>query len=111
MAKAVVVVSSRDREKAALGVRWAAAAKRNGWVEDVKVLFFGPSEDLLAEGDEAVMTALKDLKDLGVEAIACRRFAEGKGYAGKLEERGVKVGFVGELIAKYMEEGYKVITF
>jgi len=109
--RAVVVVSTRDVEKAVLAARWAAAARRNGWVEEVAVFFFGPSEDLIASGDEAVLEALQALREAGVRVAACRRFAEGRGYASRLEELGVEVYYVGEEIARLIREGHTVLTF
>ncbi|MET1128890.1 MAG: hypothetical protein ABWW70_06195 [Thermoproteota archaeon] len=111
MAKVLVVVSTSEVEKASLGIRWAAAAVRNKWVDDVEVVFFGPVEEKIAEGDERLLGPLKELIELGKMPAACRRVAEMGGYVNKLAERQVKVEYVGELIAKYVKEGYVPLVF
>ncbi len=114
--KVLALISSGDKEKVVVGLRWAFNAKTRGWVDDVKVFLFGPSEDLVAKRDEEVTTIVKMLADAGVEVVACRGYAERRGISRELEnaleaEAAGRLDFVGPLIAKLIAEGYHVVSF
>lgn len=109
--KVLVIVSTGEIPKASLGIRWAAAAIRNGWVDDVEVVLFGPVEELVAKGEEQLIEPLAELVKLGKEPLACRRVADAQGITAELERRNVKTEYVGEIIAKLMAEGYVPLTF
>jgi hypothetical protein len=111
MSKFLVVISTSERDKALLGLRWAIAALKNKWAEDVEVVFFGPIEKSIAEGDNDLLGLIKDLEGLGKEAVACIRVAEAEGIAEKISEKNVKLGRVGELIAKYVDNGFIPLVF
>ncbi|UCD45681.1 MAG: hypothetical protein JSV27_04135, partial [Candidatus Bathyarchaeota archaeon] len=50
--KTLVVVATGDREKALTALMYAGNALKRQWLEDVKIVFFGPSERLLATDEE-----------------------------------------------------------
>ncbi len=111
MARFLVVVSSGEKPKSLLALRWAAAALSNGWADDVDVVFFGPAEDFLARGDPDFYEAIKALQSQGKEPIACERFAQAAGYLDTLAKRGIRTGYVGEIIARKTAEGYTPLVF
>ncbi len=62
--KALVIVSSDD-DRALPGFMWAVNAVKYGWVEDVKVILFGPIEKAIAEGGTSALShGLRSLKSL-----------------------------------------------
>jgi len=109
MAKALVIISSVD-EKALVGFMWATNAIKNGWVEDVEVILFGPIEKAVAEGDERFIPWIEKLRELGKLPIACKRIAELEGFETSLQKY-TKVEYVGKIIAEHLEKGYIPMTF
>jgi len=107
--KVVIIVSTGDKMKAAAGLRYAYRAQTERWIDDVKVIFFGPSEWLLV-GDQDIASVAKDI--VAVEKpVACKAFADRDGITGKLEEMGLTVDFVGPIISEYIKRGYVPLVF
>ncbi|MCE4602763.1 MAG: hypothetical protein F7B18_06240 [Desulfurococcales archaeon] len=110
MAKVLVIISSSDKAKALTGILWAFNALKHGWVEDLKLVLFGPVEKLVAERDPDLVNILSLMEPFGGEPIACRRMAEAGGYLEDLEKT-VKTEYVGPMIARLLEEGYTPLVF
>ena len=65
--KVFVLLSSGDREVALeVGLIYPLNAAKNKWLDEVKVIIFGPSEKLAAY-DSQVQEKLKELQETGVE--------------------------------------------
>lgn len=108
--KVVVIVSSSDVNKAMTGLMWAINARKYKWVDDVRLIFFGPIEERIAKGDESILSALMEFQSLGGSPLACKRVAEVGGYLESLENR-VRVEYVGKLISDLLQEGYTPLVF
>ena len=54
--KALVIISSgiEAREKALTGIMYAVNAVKYKWLEDVRIIFFGPSERLILSDDDEI---------------------------------------------------------
>lgn len=102
--KLLVVISTRDKEKALAGLMYARNALERGWLDDVKVVFFGPSERLVAEDDEVADT-VKDVALIG-ESFACKALSDREGFSGELEKLGVKVEYIGSMMSNLIKGGY-----
>jgi len=102
--KLLVIIASGDRDKALTGLMYAENALKRGWLEDVKVFFFGPVEKLMVE-DEEVSEAVKEVAALG-ECIACKAISDENEISEKVENLGVRVEYVGSIISGYIREGY-----
>jgi len=107
--KVMVIVSTAEKDKALTGIMYAVNAQKNKWLDDLKVIFFGPFENLLCE-DEEVAQAASRLLDYETP-IACKFLSDRDGISDKLEEMGVNVDYVGSLISGYIEEGYTPMVF
>lgn len=110
MVKILVVVATSDKEKAKAALMYATNAKRFGWVEDIKVVYFGPIEKMIAEEDEEIMSYIRLVRELGLESIACKRIAEIGGYLEKLKVK-VKTEYVGKYVSDLLENGYVPLVF
>ena len=109
--KVFVVLSSSDREVALeVGLIYPLNAAKNKWVDEVKVIIFGPSEKVAAY-DTEVQEKIKDLQNVGVEVLACKWCADRMNITSKLEEAGVKVVFVGSIISQLLKDGWTSLTF
>lgn len=109
MAKVIVIISTAEKDKALTGIMYAVNAQKYKWIEDLKVIFFGPFENLLCE-DEEVAAAASRLLDYETP-IACKFLSDRDGISEKLEKIGVNVDYVGALISGYIAEGYVPMVF
>ncbi len=100
----LVIIASGEREKVLTAIMYARNTANYGWLGDVKVMFFGPSENLLVEDEEVGLEA-QNLSNL-MEPIACKFLSDRDEISPKIEELGVKVDYVGSKIADLINEGY-----
>ena len=109
--KVFVILSSGDREVALeVGLVYPLNAKTKGWMDEVKVIIFGPSEKIAAY-DMEVQGRLKELQKAGVEVMACKWCADRMNIAGVLEEAGIPVVYVGSIISDLLKDGWASLTF
>ena len=102
--KALVIISTGEVEKALIGLMWATNALRFGWMEDVRVIFFGPAQNLVLEDNR-----VKEMAQGLVEAekpIFCKFISDRDGNSEQLEQLGMDVQFVGEIISNFIKDGY-----
>jgi len=102
--KLLVIIATSDREKALTGLMYAGNALRRGWMEDIKVVFFGPSERLATE-DEEVASRAREIAGAG-GSFACKAISDREGISGDLEELGLKIEYVGTIISDLVKDGY-----
>ncbi len=80
-------------------------AIRNRWLDNVKVVFFGPSEQLVATCDDKVAFFVKEVIAL-TNCFACKAISDEKGVSERLAKVGIKVAYVGTIISNLIKEGY-----
>ena len=73
--------------------------KKKGRASDVRILFFGPSEEMIAKGGEDVDGMLKEASDLGMYKTACVFIAQQHKIDQTLTAKGVKLEPAGEVLA------------
>lgn len=102
--KLLVIIATGEREKALAGMMYAGNAMKRSWLDDVKVVFFGPSERLTVE-DKQVSEKAKELIAAG-ECFACKAIADKEGISTELEKLGAKVEYVGPIVSTFIKDGY-----
>jgi len=102
--KLLVIIASGDKDTALTGLMYAGNALKNGWLADVKVVFFGPSERLVVQDDE-VAERVKEVALVG-ESFACKAISDREGLSEEVEKLGVKVEYVGSIISDLIKDGY-----
>jgi len=102
--KLLVIVASGDRDKVLTAMMYANSALKRGGFDDVRVVFFGPSEQLVAD-DEEIREKAESLAE-ATECIACKAISDRRGISGEIEELGVKVEYVGSIVSGLIGEGY-----
>lgn len=86
-------------------------AKKNKWMDTIRVFFWGPAEKVLVSALE-VKAKVMDLVELIPENVyACRECAEDYNIKDLLENLGVSVQFIGEMISNLLNEGWAQLTF
>ncbi|AKG91458.1 Uncharacterized protein conserved in archaea [Geoglobus ahangari] len=110
--KVLVIVSSgrAEKEKAMTGLMYAVNATKHGWA-DVKLILFGPVEELVAEGDPDILTMLEMFaREKGEAPLACKRIAEMKGYEDRMGQS-VRLEYVGKIVSELIADGYTPLVF
>lgn len=109
--KLFVMLASQDREVALeCGLEYPLNAAKTRWMDEVKVIFFGPSEKIAAY-DTQVRDKIKNLQDAGVEILACKWCADRMNITGVLEQAGIKVVYVGPIISQLIKDGWASLSF
>ena len=103
--KVVVILSSGDAGTARTGAMYAVNALRHGWMEEVRLVLFGPAEELLLH-DETLQGFVRDYQSMEEQAVACKFIADRDGTAAGIAALDVQVEYVGKLISDLIQEGY-----
>jgi len=103
--KTVVIISTAETEKAYTGLMYAVNARKNVWMEDVRLIFFGPAEKLLLS-DAGMQDFLKQYLELKGEAVACKFISDRDSTSVQIGKLGVKIEFVGKMISDLVKEGF-----
>ncbi|MCY0851075.1 hypothetical protein [Sulfuracidifex metallicus] len=108
--KALFVIMSDDLRFDA-GVIVAYNSIKNKRFDDLKVMFFGPSQTRLTklEGDTKKM--VQELIQNKMVDSACVGIADMMKIRPDLEKMGITLMSAGDRIAYYLKEGYEIITF
>lgn len=107
MTKILSLVTSRETEKINMALNFSKRQKAAG--HDIRILFFGPSEGVLAENEEIKNAIKADFPDSD-RPKACIAVAQMQNIDAKLKGIAELVR-AGEYITKSIDEGYAVITF
>lgn len=107
--KVMVIISTSEKDKALAGILYAKNAQKNKWVDEVRVIFFGPFENLVCK-DEDVVQAASELLDYQTP-IACKFLSDRSGVSDKLVALGFNVEYVGALISDSIKAGYIPMVF
>ncbi len=102
--KLLVIVATGDREKAQTALMYANNAMKRGWLDDIKVVYFGPSEKLVVE-DPVISDQAREIAEAG-GSIACKYISDRDGVSEKMEKLGVQVEYVGSIISDLIKDGY-----
>lgn len=108
--KLLVVVVTDEEDRASIGVHMASRMIERGKLADVRVLFFGPSERLLAHPPAQMSEALEVVRR-AAKPMACRAVAERLDVLAPLEAAGVELVAAGQEIEQRLLEGYQLMTF
>jgi hypothetical protein len=113
MAKALflILTGKENAARADLGLISASRSVERKRYDDLKVVFFGASEEYITELSGPALDAFKILYNAGAVDSACIAVAERLGKKEKLESMGIKLLPSGERIAHYVNDGYQVISF
>ncbi len=109
MAKTLIILSTAEKPKLMTGLMYALNAAKQGWLDGVRVVFFGPAEGLLAEDREVADTALA-LPD-SVHTTACRAVADREGIGEAIEKGGIPLENVGPPISELINAGWVPLVF
>jgi len=109
--KLAVLWVSGDRDVAEKScLMYTHAAKRNGWFDEVVLIVWGSSSNLLAN-DAALQEKVKAMKEDGVILEACISCSNMFGVTEDLKALGIDVKGMGVPLTEYLKSGYHVLTY
>ena len=103
--RVIVIIATAEAAKARTGAMYALNAMKHGWLEDVKLVLFGPAENLFLE-DVEFQDLVRQYMDLAKTPLACRFLSDKDGSSERLRDLGLDVQFVGAPISEAIREGY-----
>lgn len=109
--KLFVIWSSGDREVATKMVfMYTLNAKLRGWWNDVSLIVWGPSAKLVTQ-DKKLQAKIKEMKEAGIELMACKACSDSYGVSDSIEALGIEVKYMGEPLTQILKGNDKIITF
>lgn len=111
--KMLVLITSglESRDKLMIGMRFAMNSAKKKTLDDVKVVFFGPSEKAIASDDAQIRELYNHLVDQGVTSIACNGYAAANDLSEDIVKMGIKLENVSDTIPGFINNGYSVVSF
>ncbi len=103
--KIIVIISTNELEKARTGMMYAVNALKQGWMDDVKIVFFGPAQKLINK-DEQLQKNLKIYQAEEKKAVVCKHIADRDGSVDDAQALDLDVEYVGKLISDHIKQGY-----
>ena len=102
--KVLIILATGEKEKALAGILYAKNAQKNKWLEEVKVVFFGPFESLVCDDAEVAQEAAQLLEYQ--TPVACKFLSDHAGKSEKLQTLGFDVEYVGSMVSNHIKDGY-----
>ena len=107
-----LLISGKEApEKANMAIITASRQVKAGRYEDAKVLLYGPMEEYVVNLKGEYAEAFMDLVNSKAIDSACVAIAKRYNVDQKLSQMGIQLSPFGERLAKYVNEGYQVISF
>ena len=103
--KVLIIISTSDAGKAQTGAMYALNALKNGWMDGVKIILFGPAQDLLLEA-ENFRSLILEYQEIEETVVACKFISNRDEKSEALDKIGIRVEYVGEMISNYIKDGY-----
>jgi hypothetical protein len=106
-----VVWTSGDREVALkVAFMYTLNAKSRGWFDEVTLIVWGPSSNLLAQ-DQELQEYVQRMAEEGVTVVACQACADSYGVSEDLRALGIDVKYMGVPLTEMLQGDWEVITF
>ena len=105
------ILWTTDNKETALNMvcLYAHNAKKQAWVENVQVLIWGASQQLIAS-DKQMQEKVKEMIKDGVEVIACQKCAQNLGVLDELQSCDMQIYYTGELLSSWVKDGSSIIS-
>ena len=102
--KLLIIIATQDKEKALTALAYAHNTIKYNWLSDVKVIFFGPFENLITTDADIAKEVMAIAQMTGT--TACKFLSDRDGISEEIGNLGIAVDYVGTLIADHLKDGY-----
>lgn len=107
----VIVWSSHDREIALkTALAYALNSKLNGWMQNVTVIVWGPSVQLLAS-DKEIQNVLSSSNQAGVTILVDKKCVEEYKLSKEIEALKFEIKNIGKPLSEFIREKRTILTF
>lgn len=105
------ILWTTDNKETALNMvcLYAHNAKLKGWMQEVTILVWGASQELINK-DKEIQAKVKQMIEDGVKVVACLKCAENLEIVEGLRECHIDVFYTGEFLSQWIQSGETVIT-
>jgi len=113
MDKVFMILTSADKEvHKEVSFMYAPNALKHKWMDQVRVILWGPTERLAVE-DPEFQAQIKKLVEQGVEVYACKACSDSYGVSERLIslDLDIKVKYVGTMVTEMLKEGWHQLSF
>ena len=101
----IVIIATAEAAKARTGAMYALNAMKSGWLQDVKLVLFGPAERLFLE-DPDFEDLVRQFMEVAKTPLACQYISDKERTSERLRDMGLDVQYVGPPISEAIREGY-----
>jgi len=106
----LVIIATSDPAKAQTAAMYATNALKYKWMQDVRLILFGPAENLILE-DEDFQDQVIQYRAQEQQPVACKFLSDRDGTSKRLDALGIQVEYVGEMISDLIKDGYKPMVW
>ncbi len=103
--KVIVIISSADEELIWTGIFYATKGTRNSFMDDIRLVLWGPSERIISENNE-LQGMIREYQEFGNPVYACKTCSDRYDVSEKLEKLGYEVDYVGSIVSGWIKEGF-----
>jgi hypothetical protein len=108
--KVAVIIASQDVDVIWTGLFYAIKGTRNGFMDDLRLVLWGPAEKTIAENTE-MQEMVKEYQGLGKPVFACKTCSDRYGVTEEMEKLGCVVDYVGSIVSQWMKEGFQLFNW
>ncbi|MHB1318252.1 MAG: hypothetical protein ACYCYF_06505 [Anaerolineae bacterium] len=108
--KLAIILVSADRAVLEMGLTYARNAISHGWLPEIRLYLFGPSEVTIAT-DPDLRAIICEIIALGVIPAACKWCSDKYNVSALLQELGCRVEYIGQPVSEAIRDGYVPMTW
>ena len=103
--KLVIIVTQAEENAIWTGLFTAIKCSKNSYMDDIRLVLWGPSEKVIAENME-FQDMVREYMDLEKPVWACRTCSDRYGVTETMEALGCEVDYMGSLVTSWFKEGF-----
>ena len=103
--KMVVIVSQAEENAVWTGLFSAIKCSRNAFMDDIRLVLWGPSEKTIAENPE-LQKMVTEYLSLGKPVWACKTCADRYQVTEAMESLGCTVDYMGKIVTGWLKDGF-----
>jgi hypothetical protein len=103
--KLVIIVTQAEENAIWTGLFTAIKCTKNQYMDDIRLVLWGPSEKVIAENKE-LQKMVHEYLALGKPVWACRTCSDRYGVTETIEALGCKVDYMGALVTSWFKQGF-----
>lgn len=101
----VIIVAQAEESAIWTGLFTAIKTSKNHYMDDIRLVLWGPSEKVIAENKE-FQGMTQEYLGLGKPVWACKTCSDRYGVTEQLETLGCTVDYMGALVTSWFKEGF-----